>query len=173
MNYGSGSGTWIVDPGPGGQLITGTDPDQNTTGPGIFEAIEKKSCQKGSVADPDPGSNAFLISGSGIRKRFFSGSRIPNPYFWELSDNFLSKTFYNSFKIGPNFFLQHFKNKIIINYVKFVATKKGMTTQDPYPGNPHYPDTNHSEKERDIYKYDGDTSNDVKNQQREKQTTNQ
>jgi hypothetical protein len=31
-------------------------------------------------------------------------------------------------KIGPNFFLQHFKNKIIYNFVKFVATKKGMTT---------------------------------------------
>jgi hypothetical protein len=27
-----------------------------------------------------------------------------------------------------NFFLQHFKNKIIFYYVKFVATKKGMTT---------------------------------------------
>jgi hypothetical protein len=31
---------------------------------------------------------------------------------------------YNSLKIGPNFFLQHFKNKIIYNFVKFVATKK-------------------------------------------------
>ncbi len=31
-------------------------------------------------------------------------------------------------KMGPNFFLQHFKNKIMFNYVKFVATKKGMTT---------------------------------------------
>jgi hypothetical protein len=31
-------------------------------------------------------------------------------------------------KIGPNFFLQHFKNKIIYIFVKFVATKKGMTT---------------------------------------------
>ncbi len=27
-------------------------------------------------------------------------------------------------KIGPNFFLQHFKNNIINNFVKFVATKK-------------------------------------------------
>ncbi len=39
------------------------------------------------------------------------GSRIPNPYFWELRDNFLGKKFYNSLKIGPNIFLQHFKNK--------------------------------------------------------------
>jgi hypothetical protein len=37
------------------------------------------------VADPDPGSGAFLTPGpgSGIRNRFFPdlGSRIPNPYF--------------------------------------------------------------------------------------------
>ncbi len=52
------------------------------------------------------------------------GSRIPNPYFWELSDKFLGKNFYNSLKISPNFFLQHFKNKIIYNFVKFVATEK-------------------------------------------------
>ncbi len=66
------------------------------------------------LADPDPGSGAFLTPGSGI----------PNPYFGELSDNVLGKKFYNSLKIGPNFFLQHFKNKIINNFVKFVATKK-------------------------------------------------
>ena len=62
-----------------------------------------------------------------IRDRFFSGSRIPNPYFWELSDNFFGKKFYNSWKIGPNFFFHHFIKKIISNFVKFVATKKGMT----------------------------------------------
>jgi hypothetical protein len=39
----------------------------------------------------------------------------------------LDKKFYNSLKIGPNFFLQHFKNKIIYNFVKFAATKKGLT----------------------------------------------
>ncbi len=79
-----------------------------------------------SVADPDPGSGAFLTPGSGIRNMFFAdpGSRIPNPYFWELSENFLSKNFNNSLKIGPNFFLQHFKNKIRYNFVKFVTTKK-------------------------------------------------
>jgi hypothetical protein len=27
-------------------------------------------------------------------------------------------------KTGPNFFLQHLKNKIIFYFVKFVATKK-------------------------------------------------
>jgi hypothetical protein len=33
------------------------------------------------VADPDPGSGAFLTPGSGIRNRFFPdpGSRIPEP----------------------------------------------------------------------------------------------
>jgi hypothetical protein len=58
-----------------------------------------------SVADT--GSGAFLTPGpgSGIWNRFFSGSRIPNPYFLELSDKFLGKKFYNSLKTGPNFFL--------------------------------------------------------------------
>ncbi len=76
----------------------------------------------GSVADP--GSGAFLTPGSGIRNRFFPDleSRILNPYIWELNDNFLCKKFYNSLKIGPNFFLQHLKTKIIFNLVKFVAT---------------------------------------------------
>ena len=30
--------------------------------------------------------------------------------------------------IGPNFVLQHFKTKIMYNFVKFVATLKGMTS---------------------------------------------
>ncbi len=86
-----------------------------------------------SVADP--GSGAFLTLGSWIG--FFQipdlGSRISNPgsqthIFWELSDKFLGKKFCNSLKIGPNFFLLTSKNKIIYNFVKFVATKKGMTT---------------------------------------------
>jgi hypothetical protein len=54
----------------------------------------------------DLGSGAFLTPGSGIQnlEKIFSGSRIPNPYFWELSDNFLGKKFYTSLKIGPTFF---------------------------------------------------------------------
>ncbi len=42
-----------------------------------------------SVADPDPGSGAFLTPGSGIRNGFFFGSRISDPgsifgkqFFW-------------------------------------------------------------------------------------------
>ncbi len=49
-----------------------------------------------SVADP--GSGAFLTPGSGMG--FFRipdlGSRIPNPYFLKLNDNFLDKKFYNT-----------------------------------------------------------------------------
>jgi hypothetical protein len=52
------------------------------------------------------------------------GFRITNPYFLELSDKFLGKKFFNSLKTGPNFFLQHFKNKIIFNFVKFCGYKK-------------------------------------------------
>ncbi len=82
------------------------------------------------MADPDPGSDAFLTlgPGSGIRNRYLSGSRIPNPYFGEVSDILLGKKFYNSLKTYPNFFSSTFQNKIIFNFVKFVATKKDMKT---------------------------------------------
>ncbi len=83
-----------------------------------------------SVADPDPdpGFGAFLTPGSGIRNRFFSGSWISDPgsqnrIIESLVTIFWLK-FYNSLKIGPNFFLQHFKTKIIFSFVKFVAIKK-------------------------------------------------
>jgi len=47
-----------------------------------------------SVADPDPGSGAFLTPGFGSGIGFF---RIPDPkaIFWELSDKFLGKKLYN------------------------------------------------------------------------------
>jgi hypothetical protein len=45
----------------------------------------------------------------------------------------LAKKFYDSLKIGPNFFLQHFKNKVIFNFVKFMAPKTGMTTNFFHP----------------------------------------
>ncbi len=85
-----------------------------------------------SVAYPDPGSGAFLTpgpgSGIGLLRIPDLGSRIPNPYFLELSDKFSVKKFYNSLETGLDFFLPHFKNKIIFKFVKFLATKKGMTT---------------------------------------------
>jgi hypothetical protein len=51
-----------------------------------------------SVADPDPGSGAFLTLDpcSGIGLFLDLGSRIPSPYFLELSDKFLGKKFCNS-----------------------------------------------------------------------------
>jgi hypothetical protein len=80
----------------------------------------------------DPGSvtRCLFDPWTRIRNRFFPDprSRIPNPYFLELSDKFLGKKLFHSLKTGPNFFLQHFKNKIIFNFVKFVATRKVMTT---------------------------------------------
>jgi hypothetical protein len=49
--------------------------------------------------------------------------------FLRAYDYFLCKKFYNSLKIGQNFFLQHFKNKIIYNFlVKFMAAKKVLPT---------------------------------------------
>ncbi len=81
-----------------------------------------------SVADPDPGLGIRCLfdpwirdpgSGMGFFRIPDLGSRIPRPYFEELIDNFFGKKFYNSLKIGPNFFLQHFKTKIIYNFVKF------------------------------------------------------
>ncbi len=62
-------------------------------------------------------------------------SRMPNPgsqthIFEGLVTIFWGKKFYNSLKIGQNFFLQHFKNKIIYNFVKYMATKKGSGIRD-------------------------------------------
>ena len=75
------------------------------------------------IRDVYPGSQILIFTHSGSRIPDL-GSRIPTPYFLELSNKFLGKKFYNSLKIGPNFFLQHLTNKIIFNFVKFVATKK-------------------------------------------------
>jgi hypothetical protein len=73
-----------------------------------------------SVADPDPGSGigCFLTPGSGILdpgsgKGFF---RIPDPgsqdhIFKSFFDNFFGKKFYNSLKIGQNFFFSTSKLK--------------------------------------------------------------
>ncbi len=39
----------------------------------------------------------------------------------------MGKKFYNSLKIGPNFFLHQFKNKMIFSFVIFLAIEKGRT----------------------------------------------
>ncbi len=57
-------------------------------------------CGSGSgilcLFDPGPGSGKCSFPDP--------GSRIPTPYFLELSDKFLGKKFCKSFKIGPKFF---------------------------------------------------------------------
>jgi hypothetical protein len=71
-----------------------------------------------SVADPDPGSGAFLTPGSGIGVFPDPGSRIPDPG----SQIYIFESLLTILKIGPNFFLQHIKTKIMCTFVKFVAT---------------------------------------------------
>jgi len=95
--------------------------------------------------------------GSGIRCLFdpwirdpelvFSGSRIPNPYFWELRDNFLGKKFLNSLKISPIFFSSTFQKLNSSILWNLWLQKKGMTTnffgygiRDPGSGKGKNPD---------------------------------
>jgi hypothetical protein len=80
------------------------------------------------IRDPVPFWPLDPGSGIGFFRIPDLGSRIPNSYFWELSDNFLGKKYYNSLKIDPNFFLQHFKSKIIQFCEIYGSKKKGMTT---------------------------------------------
>ncbi len=81
----------------------------------------------GSVADPGPGSGAFLTPGPGygIRNRFFPdlGSWIPNPYFWALSDKFLGKSSIILWKLAQFFSSSAFQNKKIVVIPFFVATE--------------------------------------------------
>jgi hypothetical protein len=72
----------------------------------------------------DPGSGVFLTPGSGIRNRFFPDPGSQTLIFESLVTIFLGKKFYNSLKNAPNFFLQHFTNNIVFNFVKFMAPKK-------------------------------------------------
>jgi hypothetical protein len=62
----------------------------------------KPSAPSSATSVADPGSGVFLTPGSEIK-----------------SSIILSKLAY---------FFQHFKNKMIFYFVKFVATKNGMTT---------------------------------------------
>jgi hypothetical protein len=78
----------------------------------------RQFCRSGSGnRDPVP----FWPLDPGSRMGFF---RIPNPYFKSLVTIFSVKNVNNYLKIGPNFFLRHSKNKIIFNFVKFMASKK-------------------------------------------------
>ncbi len=73
----------------------------------------------------DPGSGAFLTPGSGIRNGFF-----PDPGFQTHIFECLVPIFWvkNSMKIGPNFFLQHFKNKIV-QFCEIYGSKKKIWEQ--------------------------------------------
>jgi hypothetical protein len=88
------SGTWI-------QFSSGSRTESYRTGTLLKVFI--KITVFVSVADPDPGSGAFLTPGSGIRNGFIPdpGSRIPDPkpIFLKLCDNFLGKKFFNYLKI--------------------------------------------------------------------------
>jgi hypothetical protein len=68
------------------------------------------------IRDPMPFWPLNPGSGIGFFRIPDLGSRIPNPYFWDLNDIFLGKKFYNSFKIGPNFFSSALQN---LNNLKF------------------------------------------------------
>jgi hypothetical protein len=69
-----------------------------------------------------PGSGAFLTPGSGIRNKFFPDPGSQTHIFEGLVTIFWVK-------IGPNFFSSAYQNKIIFSFfVKFVATKDGLTT---------------------------------------------
>ncbi len=62
-----------------------------------------------SVADPDAGSGTFWTPGSGIRNRFFSGSRISDPgsqthIFQSIVTIFWVKTLILLWKLVQNFF---------------------------------------------------------------------
>ncbi len=50
-----------------------------------------------------------------------------NPYILELNDKFLGKKLNNLLKTGPNFFFS-ISTIRILNFVKFVDSKKGVTT---------------------------------------------
>jgi hypothetical protein len=75
-----------------------------------------------SVADPDPGSGALLNPGSWIRNRFCPDLGSQTHIFESLVAIFWVKSS-KILKIGPIFFFS-IKNKIICNFVIFVATKK-------------------------------------------------
>ncbi len=129
----------IRDPGPGAFLTLDPDPGSGT---GFFRIPDLGSriptpyfwpVLRFQIRDPGPGAFLTLDPDPGSGTGFFRipdlGSRIPTPYFLELSNKVLGKRFYNSLKTGPRFFLQHSKNRIIFNFVKFVATKIGSTTK--------------------------------------------
>ncbi len=77
-----------------------------------------------SVADPDPGSGAFMPL---IRNGFFPDLGSQTQIFDSWMTNVWVKKSTSSVLAKKNF-LHRFKNNIIYNYMIFVATKNGRTT---------------------------------------------
>jgi hypothetical protein len=91
-----------------------------------------------SVADP--GSGALLTPGSGIWNKFFPdpGSQISDPrsqthIFEGLVTIFWVKTSIILGKLGQIFFFSLSKIKKIFSFVKFLATKNGLTKKFFHP----------------------------------------
>ncbi len=105
---GSGRVSQASRPGPAGWLRGRTEDKGNIVA---------------SVADQDPGSGVFLRS----------GSRIPNPYFWELGDNIWGvKTSIIFGKLGK-FFSSAYQKWSNIQFCEICGYKKGMTTKKISP----------------------------------------
>ncbi len=81
------------------------------------------------ISVADPGSSVFWPQDPGSQMSFF---RIPDPQpiFLRAWWQFLGKKYRNSLSIGSKNcrYRYLFKNKIIFSFEKFVATKKGKTT---------------------------------------------
>jgi hypothetical protein len=77
-----------------------------------------RKVQRRSQFCSDTGSGAFLSPGSGSWKSF-PGFWVANPNLWKLGKNFWS--------IGSKKLWYVFKNKIVLNFVQFMATKKSKT----------------------------------------------
>ncbi len=106
---------WDLDPGDSRNQRCGS-------GSRIWDPGSEIRC----LFDPWIRDPEWVFSGSRISDL---GSRIPNPYFWELSDNFLGKKFYNSLKNWPKFFFFYIsKVKCSSILWNLWLQKKGMTT---------------------------------------------
>ncbi len=81
---------WAPDPGSAHKIPESIE---------FWSSIRARALKsmRAKSSDANPGSGAFLTPGSGIRKT--SESRIPNPYFWELSDNFMDKKYCNCYQV--------------------------------------------------------------------------
>jgi hypothetical protein len=76
------------------------------------------------VADPDPGSGAFLSPGPGIRNRFSLDPGYQTHIFQSFAIIFRIKSSIILCELAYIFFFTFFKKKNNLNFVLFKATKK-------------------------------------------------